>query len=466
LVNTEDAAAAAAAAALGEAHHLRDETPEAARSPRDGADDEIAAAVGHDAGGAHPAPVQAATVVAGWAASGIASAASRASRSLSKRSRASSSGGDAEQPLSSQPSPAETARVVRVERLADHFAASDECASSMREPPSMPPAISLRSLDGGGASGTGSGGGGGGGGGGDCCCGGGSGKFPTPWRNQLAVLFKRSFFHKLRDPLAVATQFLNAVLLPIVIGSIYWQIGLDQRSVNDRVAALSFLVLCQTFMALDTIVIWPTERAVYLRDQAAGMYSSSAFYMGRTLSELPFHLLFGALAGVISYEMFGLQHDASKFGNYVLNVTLVTQCGVSVLLAVSSMSKNMEMGNAIGTLVLIFLTLFDGFYVNKQNVPRAYRWLESLSFLGLGVEVAVANEFRGLNFTCTPQDVSTGLCVRRGEDKLVQLGFDHVDIPTNMWKMAGMIIGYRFVSYLGLRFFFTGQSLRQRIAAG
>jgi hypothetical protein len=36
-------------------------------------------------------------------------------------------------------------------------------------------------------------------------------------------------------------------------------------------------------------------RAVYLREQAAGFYSTLAYYLGRSMAELPLHSLFSFL---------------------------------------------------------------------------------------------------------------------------------------------------------------------------
>lgn len=62
-------------------------------------------------------------------------------------------------------------------------------------------------------------------------------KYPTSWLNQFVVLFSRSFFYKLREPIAVATQALTSVFMCFVIGSIYWQIGLDQQRCVPAAAA-------------------------------------------------------------------------------------------------------------------------------------------------------------------------------------------------------------------------------------
>ena len=53
---------------------------------------------------------------------------------------------------------------------------------------------------------------------------------PTGWWNQMMVVFRRSFFYKLREPSAVLTQFVNAVVLSIIIGLIYWQMNRGQAA--------------------------------------------------------------------------------------------------------------------------------------------------------------------------------------------------------------------------------------------
>ena len=40
----------------------------------------------------------------------------------------------------------------------------------------------------------------------------------------LAVVFARSLLVKLREPVAVATQAVNTILLCFIMGTIYWQL--------------------------------------------------------------------------------------------------------------------------------------------------------------------------------------------------------------------------------------------------
>jgi ATP-binding cassette subfamily G (WHITE) protein 2 len=75
--------------------------------------------------------------------------------------------------------------------------------------------------------------------------------FPTSWWTQFRVLWKRTMLYKLREPAAVMTQASTAVVMPLIVGGIYWRIPLTQGAVSDRLAAVSFLVLMQAFMWCD-----------------------------------------------------------------------------------------------------------------------------------------------------------------------------------------------------------------------
>lgn len=89
-----------------------------------------------------------------------------------------------------------------------------------------------------------------------------SSKFITSWWNQYSVVCRRSFLHKVREPLAAVTQAFNGTILPFIVGTIYWQLGFDQNDGYDRLKAISLLILLQSFMAYDILLLFPVERCV------------------------------------------------------------------------------------------------------------------------------------------------------------------------------------------------------------
>lgn len=283
-------------------------------------------------------------------------------------------------------------------------------------------------------------------------------KYPTPFYYQFIVLFSRSFFHKLREPAAVMSQAVYSIVLPLIVGSIFWQIGFDQNSIFDRASGIAFIVLLQTFMAFDIILLFPIERRIYLEEHSAGLYSTSAFFWGRSLADSPFHVIFSATVAIISYWMFGLQANAQKFFTYLVIIEMVTLCGTSALLLCGAIAKDMEQANILATVLLIVFTLFTGTYVNKNNIPSYYRWLNNLSFIGFASEAAIKNEFVGISFTCLEGQTCA---YEKGEDYLAVLGLQDVNTWSNIGIIFAMILVYRLLAYLGLKFLHTGKSIRE-----
>ena len=77
----------------------------------------------------------------------------------------------------------------------------------------------------------------------------------TPWYNQFRVIFVRSFLHKFREPIALMTQAFTAIVVPLIFGSMYWQMDLSQQASLDRLSAIALLVLMLTFFAFDILYV-------------------------------------------------------------------------------------------------------------------------------------------------------------------------------------------------------------------
>lgn len=285
--------------------------------------------------------------------------------------------------------------------------------------------------------------------------------YPESWYTQFIVLFLRAFKYKLREPAAVMTQASTAVIVPLLVGGIFWNISLRQTAIFDRLSAISFIVLMQSFMCQDQILLMPRERAVYLKDHGAGIYRTSAFFLSRISAELPFIVSFAWVAATISYFMFGFQAVASTYFTFCVIIVVLTEAGAAMLNSLGAMSATFEQANLLATLTLVLLMLFNGFYVNLSNLRPWCNWVHYFSFLSYGVQAAAVNQFKGLVFTCTEEEAALG-CIKTGEDFLVRQGFQHVSIWANVGYMAVFAAGNRFVSYLSLRFLHTGQTFKER----
>lgn len=108
---------------------------------------------------------------------------------------------------------------------------------------------------------------------------------------------------------------------------------------------------------------------MYQKDHSSGIYRTSSFYLSRIFAELPFIAVFSFIAATISYWMFGFQADAKVYLTWCAIIIAATDAGAALLNSLGALASNMEMANLLATLVIVVLMMFDGFYINLQNIP-------------------------------------------------------------------------------------------------
>ena len=286
------------------------------------------------------------------------------------------------------------------------------------------------------------------------------------WMARYNALFGRSFLFKLREPSGVMSQAVNSVIMPLIIGSLYYNTPLTVSGAADRLRAISLIVLIQSFSAFDQLLLFPKERSLYLHESNGGMYPTSAYYMSRSLVELVTIVLFALTSACISYEMFGLNDGSGDARvEFYMMIVAVTVAGASFLTLIGTMCKSFEQTNAVAATMLIVLMLFDGNWINRRNIPVYYRWLPEVSFMGYAVEGAVASDFKRHTFVCTERAVAEEGCVPlTGNQYLRMLDFD----PDSTWPMFWLLVlvtaCYRVAAFFALHFFWTGQTYTERWA--
>jgi ABC-type multidrug transport system permease subunit len=217
-------------------------------------------------------------------------------------------------------------------------------------------------------------------------------------------------------------------------------------------SAIAFLVLTMSFACFDQVVMFPMERKIMLRENAGGAYKISAFYVGRTLAEFPVQLAFSCLVGIITWAMFGLQQ--STLGPYVLLIVLATLTGAALLTLVGSLSDSLAMGNALASVVLVFASLFNGFFISSDNLVPFWRWIQAISFPAFAVRGAISVELDDLTYSCSPDEIAAG-CTGTGSSILAAVGAQNISWRLMCLYLLIEMIVFRILTFLALHFLWT-----------
>eukprot|EP01104_Vermistella_antarctica_P018239 TRINITY_DN6684_c0_g1_i1.p1 TRINITY_DN6684_c0_g1~~TRINITY_DN6684_c0_g1_i1.p1 ORF type:complete len:692 (+),score=176.21 TRINITY_DN6684_c0_g1_i1:91-2166(+) len=287
-------------------------------------------------------------------------------------------------------------------------------------------------------------------------------RFARAWPVQFWYLAARALRNISRNPLVTYVQLIQTVFMGVLAGSIYWQLGLGQTSVQNRIGVLFFGLTNQAFSQMSSLALFMNERLLFKRESEGGTYRISAYYLAKTLTEAPFFLVFPAVFSSIVYWSAGLQAVFTRFLIYVLAECTITCVAASMFLMIGAFSPSITIAQIIAPVLNVLFLLFGGFFINTANIPVYYTPIHYLSFFKYAFEIIAYNEMTGLTFTCTSaQENCNGdecTCpIPDGDAELEILGFDKVNIWLNFAILGSMVVGYRILAYIFLRFLNRGQ---------
>lgn len=282
--------------------------------------------------------------------------------------------------------------------------------------------------------------------------------YHRPVWTQIYVVAARAFINKMRDPIATVVAVIVSIFFAVLVGSLYFHIGLTQSGINNRLGVLFFLTMNTAFSNLGSLAIFLFDRSIYTREHRNGMYRPSAYYLGKIAQDMPFAILVTLIFDAIAYYMVGLQPEAAKFGWFFLINVLVMMNSYAVCMLFSNLAKNLQVANLAAPLVLVLYLLPSGFLIKLSSLPVYWRWLEYISFFRFGFESLVINEFSGLTFTCSNTSKALDTCCTDGIECVnAELGFSTGSFYSNVVYTATSVGVYLFLGYLALRILRSGE---------
>jgi len=140
-----------------------------------------------------------------------------------------------------------------------------------------------------------------------------------------------------------------------------------------------------------TILSFPLERPVFLREFSANMYGTMAYFLSKMAVEVPLGAAQALVALCISHRLMRFQ---GEFLEMWLSICLLNACSVSFSLMVGCIVRFPRESGAIGPLVFIPQLLMSGTFIPVQAIPSYMRWMQYFCFLQYAVKMLAIAEFR------------------------------------------------------------------------
>ena len=122
------------------------------------------------------------------------------------------------------------------------------------------------------------------------------------------------------------------------------------------------------------------------------------YLAAKLCAELPVGAFFPLAFGAVVYPMAGLHPRLDRFAKFAGLIVLESFTSSAIGLAVSSVAPSTEAAVAMGPAVMVLFIVFGGYYVNADNVPVCFRWINKCSLIKWAFQGLCVNEFAGLEF--------------------------------------------------------------------
>ncbi|CAL8175052.1 unnamed protein product [Prunus armeniaca] len=197
----------------------------------------------------------------------------------------------------------------------------------------------------------------------------------STWFNQFNILLQRSLKERKHEAFNSLRVF-QVAAGALLAGLMWWQS--DYLDVQDRLGLLFFIsIFWGVLPSFNSVFAFPQERAIFLKEQASGMYTLSSYFMARLVGDLPMELILPTIFLTITYWMAGLKPD---FGAFLL--TLLVLLGYVLVsqglgLALGAAIMDAKQASTVATVTMLAFVLTGGYYVHK--VPSCLAWIKYIS---------------------------------------------------------------------------------------
>ena len=258
---------------------------------------------------------------------------------------------------------------------------------------------------------------------------------------QFTELAKRTVRNISRNKMLFHSRVVSSILLGIIVGGVFFDLSDKPSGVRAKMGAMFFATINQAMLSImGTLHTFPMEMGLVMREANSNLYSVPAYFIAKTLMELPFMILFPVCYVTPMYFMMGLRGTAAAYFSFTLVIVLLTLASQSIGLFISSAAPSYEAALLLGPLVILPTALLSGFLTTE--IPVWLEWLEKIGFMKWAYEGLLITEFDNRTLQCVPDQKE---CWHNGAELLADTNIE--DDPS-LWRSCLILVAWFVVARL------------------
>lgn len=267
---------------------------------------------------------------------------------------------------------------------------------------------------------------------------------------QFTTLIRRQISNDFRDLPTLLIHAVEACVMSLIIGFLYYGHGAQELSFMDT-SALLFMIgaLIPFNVILDVASKCHSERSMLYYELEDGLYTAGPYFLAKILGELPEHCAYVVIYGMPIYWLTNLRPVPELFLLHFMLLWLVVFCCRTMALAASAMLPTFHMSSFFCNAFYNSFYLTAGFMINLNNLWIVPSWISKLSFLRWCFAGLMQIQFNGYIYTVKIGNITYSV---PGDKMVSDMDLNSHPLYAVYLIVIGISCGFLFFYYLSLKF--------------
>ncbi|EFO97540.1 hypothetical protein CRE_08571 [Caenorhabditis remanei] len=276
-------------------------------------------------------------------------------------------------------------------------------------------------------------------------------KIYRSWCFQFFALTGRGLIQISRRKKYIVARLILTVLVSWFLGMVYLRIPIHRdHLLGIKGVIFGTLQMNNILYMMPSLISFWEDYPVVVREYQSNMYSPSAYFMARSLTDSILHLIYPIIFFVIIYFMAGLPLTFIGMTTFLTMCIAMSMIITSLSHAVVSLCGNVTISLTVAPLISVPVMVFGGFLITVDAVPWYYKPLSYVSWYHYAFEAIMIAFFKDHGRiegcqTVNPLfdiECSTGEKLITDQDfKISNFWFDFVAVGAILvfWKIFGLL---------------------------